>query len=272
VMFYVDLYDPHVADGLNVRIGRYVSLPDIEAQLAPDNYTYSHSLTYTYDCYTQTGVNATLKLNKHWMVQAGASAGCEAAPWISDARLSGNFCVGFTWRSGSDNIYSCDNSINNGNYAYNNLQAYYTTWFHKFNETWHMATESWYQWENNVPNVTNPLAAPLLEAGANGAWCRTPTDVTCYAPDRAILNYVNRQFSKKDYLSIRNEFFDDIVGQRTGYKSRYTEHLLSWNHWIGTTLVFRPELRFERAYDYPAYDGGTKKNQFMLAGDFLIFY
>jgi hypothetical protein len=46
-MAYIDLYFPQVADGLNVRIGRYISLPDIEAQLAPNNYTYTHSLTYT---------------------------------------------------------------------------------------------------------------------------------------------------------------------------------------------------------------------------------
>ena len=43
VMFYADIYVPHVAQGMNIRIGRYISLPDIEAQLAPNNYTYSHS-------------------------------------------------------------------------------------------------------------------------------------------------------------------------------------------------------------------------------------
>jgi hypothetical protein len=79
VMMYVDLYFPKVAQGLDVRIGRYISLPDIEAQLAPNNYTYTHSLTYTYDCYTQTGINGTVKLSNHWTVQAGLSAGCEAA-------------------------------------------------------------------------------------------------------------------------------------------------------------------------------------------------
>jgi hypothetical protein len=141
VMFYVDLYDPHVAQGMNIRIGRYISLPDIEAQLAPNNYYYSHSLTYTYDCYTQTGVNATIRLNDHWMVQGGVSPGCEAAPWIADAKLTFNWCVGVTWRKGSDNLYVCDNAINDGNYAYNNLQAYYATWYHKFNDKWHMATE-----------------------------------------------------------------------------------------------------------------------------------
>jgi hypothetical protein len=69
VMAYADLYFPHVAQGLNVRIGRYISLPDIEAQLAPKNYTYSHSLLYTYDAYTQTGVNLTFKLSDHWLYQ-----------------------------------------------------------------------------------------------------------------------------------------------------------------------------------------------------------
>jgi hypothetical protein len=53
-MVYADVYVPFVAQGLNIRMVRYISLPDIEAQLAPDNYTYSHSLLYTYDAYTQT--------------------------------------------------------------------------------------------------------------------------------------------------------------------------------------------------------------------------
>jgi hypothetical protein len=257
---------------LNIRIGRYISLPDIEAQLAPNNYTYSHSLTYTYDCYTQTGVNATLKAGQHWLFQAGLSAGCEAAPWIPDAKLTGNWCVGFTWRNGYDNIYTCDNAINDGNYAYNNIQAYYATWYHKFNDQWHTATEYWYQWENKVPNTANPLAASLLETGANGAVCNSVTDLTCFAPDTAVLNYINRQLSAKSYLSLRNEFFNDIVGQRTGFKTRYTEHAISWNHWIGTTVLLRPELRYEHAYDFPAYDGGTSKNQFMAAGDITWLY
>jgi len=37
-------------------------------------------------------------------------------------------------------------------------------------------------------------------------------------------------------------------------------------------VLFRPELRFERSYDLPAYDNGTKKNQLMLAGDVIYFF
>ena len=273
VMAYVDLYFPKVADGMNVRIGRYISLPDIEAQLAPNNYTYSHSLTYTYDCYTQTGINTTIKINNHWTVQAGLSGGCEAAPWSPAAKLTGNACVGYTWSEGRDNLYVCANSLNDSEYNYNNLAAYYATWYHKFGTSkWHMAWETWYQYEKHTPNVNNPDAAGLILTNANGAVCNRPEELTCFAPDWASVHYLNRQFGKKDYISLRNEYFNDMRGQRTGFRTKYTEHELSWNHWIGSTVLFRPELRYEHAYDAPAYDSGLKKSQFMLATDVIWFF
>ena len=110
VMAYIDLYFPHLGNGTDVRVGRYISLPDIEAQLAPNNYTYTHSLTYTYDCYTQTGINMTTKWSNHWTTQFGLSGGCEAAPWAKDAALTGNACVGYSWSEGGDNVYICANS------------------------------------------------------------------------------------------------------------------------------------------------------------------
>lgn len=271
VMAYFDVYVPSIAQGMDIRIGRYISLPDIEAQLAPNNYTYSHSLLYTFDCYTQTGINTTTKLSDHWLLQAGFSPGCDAAPWTKDAKPTLNFCVGYTWREGSDNMYVCDNSLNRGKYAYNNLQAFYTTWYHKFNSRWHSSTEAWYQYERNVPNVTNPESPPT-ETNANGAICNTTTQLTCYAPEWSVVNYLERQFSKRDYLTIRNEYFDDMRGQRTGFRTRYTEHLIGWGHWIGTTVLLRPELRFERSYDVAAYDNATKKNQTTLAGDIIYFF
>ena len=273
-MFYFDLYVPQVAQGMDIRVGRYISLPDIEAQLAPNNYTYSHSLTYTFDCYTQLGVNVTTKLSDHWMVQAGLSPGCDTMPWTSSAKVTFNTCLGYTWSEGRDNIYVCDNSINDGRYAYNNLQAYYATWYHKYGKDsrWHSATESWYQYESHTPNINNPTGQSLLITGANGALCQSLDQVTCFAPEYAIVNYQEYQASKHDYFSFRNEFFDDFVGQRTGTKTRYTEHLIGWGHWVGTTVLFRPEVRFERSYDAPAYNNGTKKNQLTFASDVILFF
>jgi hypothetical protein len=105
VMMYLDLYFPHIGEGTDVRIGRYISLPDIEAQLAPNNYTYSHSLLYTFDCYTQTGINATTRINSHWTTQVGLSPGCETAPWnLPDSRVTLNWCVQYAWRTSKDNL------------------------------------------------------------------------------------------------------------------------------------------------------------------------
>jgi hypothetical protein len=135
-----------------------------------------------------------------------------------------------------------------------------------------MAWETWYQYEKHTPNVNNPDAAGLILTNANGAVCNRPEQLTCFAPDWASVHYLNRQFGKKDYVSLRNEYFNDMRGQRTGFRTKYTEHELSWNHWIGNTVLFRPELRYEHAYDAPAYDSGLKKSQFMLATDVIWFF
>jgi hypothetical protein len=140
-------------------------------------------------------------------IQAGLSAGCEAVPWTRapDPKPTFNACVGYYWNKGKDNIYVCDNATNSGKYTYNNLQAYYATWYHKFNEQWHIASEYWYMWEKDVPSIFGPLPA---ETNANGAWCK-PGEDKCFAPEHAVVNYVERQFSIHDSLSIRNEYFDD---------------------------------------------------------------
>jgi hypothetical protein len=272
VMYYLDLYFPKVAKGMNVRIGRYISLPDIEAQLAPNNYTYSHSLMYTIDPYTQTGVVASTKISDHWLLQLGLSDGNDVALWTPDAQLTGTACVDYTWHKGGDALYTCANSINKGKYAYNNLQSYYETWYHKINATWHTDTETWYMYQRDVPNIGGNVANPIKpEVGANGAFCSFG-EKTCFAPEVAVVNYVEKEFDHKNYLSIRNEFVDDIKGQRTGFATKYSEHLIGYGRWIGSTVLFRPEIRLEHSYDLAAYDRGTKKTQFIVAGDLTYHF
>ncbi len=106
VLEYFDLYFP-VKDGLNIRIGRFLSVPGIEAQLAPNNYNMTHSLLYTIDPFTDTGIYATLKLNKQWMVQFGVSCSHDVACWTDDAQPSGIFCLNYSTSSNNDNFYGC---------------------------------------------------------------------------------------------------------------------------------------------------------------------
>ena len=264
---YVDVYVPQVAQGMNLRVGRFISVPGIEAQLAPNNYIFSHSLLYAIDPFTDTGLIATVKLNDQWLVQLGITGGHDVALWTADAKPSGTGCVSYTTKSVNDNFYVCANGINDGKYAYNNLQQYDATWYHKFSKTVHMATEAWYMYERDVP-ATGGNIQP--EIGADAAHCLTG-EQRCTAPEYAVVNFLQKKLSPHDFLSFRSDFLDDKKGQRTGYATRYSENTIAWCHWIGTTVQMRPELRFERAWDQKAYDYGRRHNQLTVASD-LIFH
>jgi opacity protein-like surface antigen len=271
--FYGELYFPQIAQGMNVRVGRYLSVPDIETQMAPGNYLYTHSLLYIFDPFTQMGVLSTVKLSDQLLVQFGAHAGNDVAAWErTDAKLTPMACIRWTSRDNRDSIYPCVNSINNGKYAYDNIQMFVTTWSHKFSSTWNMQTEAYYTYQRDVPSVFGPLP---IEPNTNGAVCPFP-QVSCFAPAWAIVNYQNFKLSKTDMLIIRNEYFDDTRGQRTGAETKYTTHSIGWGHWFNVwgenTGLFRPELRYEHSYNAPAYNLGTKKNQVILAADVILLY
>jgi hypothetical protein len=190
-MMYTDLYFP-VMQGLNIRVGRFISIPDIEAQLAPNNYTYVHSLTYTWDNYTNTGVEATLALTKNWILQFGTTIGTEALPWhwgqtipnlwvnagnsdplypgatmLKDPGAVPSFTMGVRWTSsdGKDDVNIVADGINGGQYGYNNLQWYGFTYYHKLDDHWHFAFEAWDIHENNVPNLNNATTNAIIAGG-----------------------------------------------------------------------------------------------------------
>jgi len=267
VLEYVDVYFPHVAKGMNLRAGRYISIPGIEAQLTPNNYMFSHSLLYSIDPFTDTGVLATIQVNDQWVVQLGLSASHDVALWTPDAKPSFTGCVSYTTKSVNDNFYLCANGINDGFYAFDNLQMYDGTWYHRFGKTWHMATEIYSMSQRGVPSVNGTITP---EKGTNGANC-LPGEQRCFAPEWAAVNYVNKQLSPHDYLSLRTDFLNDKKGQRTGYATKLSEGTISYNHWFGSTVQLRPEVRFDHAWDRAAYDNGTRWNQFTAATD-LIFH
>jgi hypothetical protein len=187
-MLYADLYYP-VMQGLNVRIGRYISIPDIEAQLAPNNYTYVHSLTYTWDNYTNTGVQATLAITKNWILQLGSSVGTEAPPWhynvhipnpdpnalfpgntmLKDPGAGPTLTAGLRWTSddGKDDLNIVATGINGGQQGYNNLQWLGLVYYHKINDYWHWDLETWNIHQFDVPNLSNAATAAALAAGGN---------------------------------------------------------------------------------------------------------
>jgi hypothetical protein len=111
-----------------------------------------------------------------------------------------------------------------------------------------------------LPNA--PLAAPQshTEAASAGFFTRLGrtyvADWSGHAPTNPIAqprrgtpaplehSFMHNEAS----LNIRNEYVDDIKGQRTGTPARYEEHMVGFAFWVGTTITFRPELSHVRAY------------------------
>jgi hypothetical protein len=296
-MLYGELYIPKIADGLLIRVGRFISIPDIEAQLAPNNYMYSHSMTYTFDNYTNTGVQATLAATKNIFLQFGLTIGSDTAlgnpgarlpnlyvqagnpdplypgtTFLKDpgSKLSYSACARFQTNDAKSDLYLCADANNHGEYGYNNLQWLGFTFYHKFTDHWHIAVEAWHMQENGVPNVENPTTAAIIAGGGepfspqflpynapDGAYCRNPNALRCNAPEQSAVFYLNYSPNALNNFSLRGEVFDDIVGQRTGVATTYYEAGVGWQHWLSPQIELRPEVTWYHSADAPAFNGNS---------------
>ena len=264
-MVYVDLYVPQIFQGMNIRIGRIISEPDIEAQLAPNNLMSSHSIVYGFDNYTQTGIFTTTKIDNQWTIQAGISNGTDVALWQKDPgnQPTGTVMIQWTAPNQMDSIYAGDNAFNDGEFGYNNLQQIVGTWTHKFNDQVYTATEALYMYMNDAK--TQPTAEVPFQSGS------FPVKPG-YAPEWGILNYTMFRISPTAFFTVRNEFYNDIVGSRTGHATKYSEHSMGVTWWPDKIATLRPELRFDHSYDTAAFDNGGRRNQFVASMDFIIHY
>ena len=264
-MIYLDLYVPQVFEGMNIRIGRIISMPDIEAQLAPNNLMASHSLLYGFDNYCQEGIFTTTKLNEQWTVQLGLSDGTDVAVWQKDPgrQPTGTAMIQWTSLSQKDSVYFGDNAFNNAKFGYNNLQQIVGTWTHKFNDKIYTATECWYMYMDDAKS--HPTAEVPYQGGSfpvrDG-----------YAPEWAFLNYTMFRVASNAFFTVRNEYMNDKVGSRTGYATQYTEHSIGLTWWPDKIITIRPELRFDHSYDVKGYDNGTRHNQLAFVTDVIFHF
>jgi hypothetical protein len=291
-MLYVDWYTPFVGNGLNIRVGRFIAVPDIEAQLAPNNYMYTHSMTYTFDNYTTEGILGTYMLNKNLILQAGVITGTEATPdhlyqtlpnlvpnnalysgttFKRDpgARLAGVACARYTSDNAYDDFNVCGDGLNNGQYGYNNLQWYGMTYYHKINEQWHFDFELYQEHQKNVPNATNPTVQTIYADGGtpfspqyfpfnapNMAQCKNPNALTCTSTSTGFAGYLNYSPDALNNFSIRPEIYRDPQGQRTGTATTYHNFAMGWQHWLSPQIEMRPELAYYHA-GVAAFNGNS---------------
>ena len=279
VEFWAELYVPKVFEGLVIRLGRWIACPDIEAQYAPDNYLASHSLLFTYDTYTQTGCMFSFQLNRRNMVQGAIQSGTDMAPWYAGALPTGFF--GWRWISESNNdaFYTCLNNINNGKFRYfyadghlaghDNFNYIVTTWEHRFSKKMHTKTEAYYMWQfDGVVGGTPSLGPPMSFGGGGGLGKFLPGNSPAYG----VLNYTMYKLSKRDYFTVRNEWWDDTRGERSGFATNYSSHTIGISHQFNDLIMVRPEIGFYHSYNEPAFNLGKSNNLLMGGFDLTIRY
>jgi hypothetical protein len=263
---YAELYIPWVAQGMKVTVGRWIATPDIETQFAPDNYTGTHSLLFTVDVYTETGVMATLMLNKQWTVQAAIHAGADMAPWYAGAVPTGMFGVRWVSENNCDSVYTVLNAVNNAEFQYfdvngvpaghHNYNIFQSTWQHKFNDWLLTKTEAYVMWERNAAVGGTPSIGPFQYNTGGGLGPTIPGVSLTYAA----LNYTMVKLSKSTFLTFRNEWAKDEQGTRYGFPGNYTSNTIGLTYNFNNVLQVRPEIGYYRNWNTPAFDNGAQKD------------
>jgi len=269
---YLNLYVPGVAQGLIITAGRWIATPDIETQFAPDNYLGTHSLLFTFDTYTQTGIMATVMLDKQWTVQAAIHAGTDMAPWYKGATPTGMLGVRWVSLSNNDSVYLVLNSINTAKFqrftvdgqpaGHDNFNYLVGTRQHKFNENFHTKLEGYFMWQRDAVLGGTPSIGPVRSFGGGGG---IGADIPGLSKTYGLLNYTMYKLSPRNFLTARNEWWRDEQGERTGFKTTYSSHTLGWTHQLSDVLSLRPEVGYYHSYDAKAFDLG-KKNYLWQGG------
>jgi Putative beta-barrel porin-2, OmpL-like. bbp2 len=274
VEVYGLVYFPKVAKGMVLKFGRFISPPDIEAQLAPDNYLFTHSLMFDYDAYTNTGIQASIMLNKQWTIQLGFHAGKDAAPWAKGAHPSAQAMVRWVSKSNNDSIYGGIANLNNGKFKgnFDNSQQFNVTWSHRFNQkgTILTMTEAYYLYQRDALVGGSVISGPPRSFFTNvGAGAFLPG----LSHTGGIVNYTAFKLSNKDFLTIRPlDFIFDGRGQRSGFDTTLGSWTIGWTHRFSDQLSIRPEFRHERSFakGVTPYDNGTRKTQTVFAMDAIF--
>ena len=269
LQMYMDFYLPKVAQGSYFRFGRYISPLDIEAQLSPENYLYTHSLMYTYDPYTFTGGQFISKITDQYSLMLGVHGGNDMAPWTTSSQVNGEILMKWVSKNNKDSLFGGLDSIGHGYYrnGHDDLQVFGFTWSHKFNDRFTTMTEQYYIWQRDAlqgGTVVNGSPATFFPFVGPGK--RIPGLADSYG----IVNYTSYKLTDKSLLVFRSDCLADFQGERTGIPGSYFEHTLGLVHHLTPWAIVRPEVRFDYTSGQKGYDNGTKRDMFTLSCDLII--
>ena len=301
VEMYGILYFPRWGEGTSVEVGRLISPPDIEAQLAPNNFLYTHSIFFDFDCYTEDGFLFQTKMSNYWTLEYGVTAGEDIAPWDGSAHFpTGLLLARYVTHSNRDSVLFGINSLSLGSrngqnfttwtkgtyidaatgqvlpltWGHDNLQQQNITWTHVFDPKFQNQFETYLLYEYNgyvggtINNYNVATGGPLYLGAGGGPGAFLPG----LSIADGFVDYLEYIFSKHDFVSFRTDYMNDPRGERAGFPTAYGSLTLGVTHRFSNVFMIRPELRTEKAFrpGITPWDNGTKTYQNTFGMDAIL--
>jgi hypothetical protein len=239
-----------VGNGPTVKLGKYVTTHGLEVIDAPGNPLYSHSYLFGFAIpFTHTGIQLDYPITETVGVYYGLVRGWD----VLDQDPNGSFfhMAGTTiqWTEKMTTILN----VITGPERQDEYTDYRTV----------VDVTAVYRWTDRFSTAVNAdwgNESGVSETGKN--WW-------------GVAAYATYKFSPQVSSTLRAEYFRDETGSRLTITGDLTEvtlgadiHPFKKLH----NLRFRPEVRWDRSFGDKPFDGGTKHNQFTVAGDVIFTF
>jgi hypothetical protein len=201
------------------------------------------------------------------------------APWYPGAVVTGAFGLRWVAQDNNDATYTWLNAINSAKFrrfeldgqpaGHDNFNYVVSTWEHRFCPSIVTKTEAYIMWQNDAVVGGTPSIGPTKPYGGGGG---IGADIPGTTLDFGVLNFTIFALGKYDFITLRNEYYKDTDGERTGFRGVYTSNAIGWSHNFNAYWQFRPEIDYYRSWTTKAFDNGTRNNQFYVAFDFTVHF
>ena len=166
-------------------------------------------------------------------------------------------CARYDADDGKTDVNVCADGINKGTYGYNNLQWYGLTFYHSFNDRWHLSAEAYHLFQKKVPNALNsdvqtiyanggaPFSSKFMPFNAPDlANCGNSAALTCTAGATGVVAYLNYSpDALEQLLAPAGVLSRSARPAHRHVPATYKNLALGWQHWFSPQIEIRPRDR-----------------------------
>ena len=122
-------------------------------------------------------------------------------------------------------------------------------------------------WQQNAELGGTPSLGPSQSFAPAGS--DNPT-LPGLSQTYGVLNYTAYALSKSAYICVRNEWWRDERGMRSGFPGTYTSHTINLSYNVNSLFQVRPEIGYYRNWTNQAFDLGTAHGIWLYGFDMTL--